>query len=129
MDAFTVRVTEVARPLGAEGVADEPDDRDARHTAHVVREDPLGRGGLPEEPFVRLTAVAGYEPDPGFRRRFAELGVHASGRRRVPLDLPTSCEAFPPYPREPLDSTVVSARARPRPHMGRRAAAVGRDTA
>lgn len=81
--SFLTCATEVARLLGVEDAAMKPDDRHARHLAHVVRKPLLERAFLPEELFAPLMAAAVYDPDPSFCRWFVEPAVYAFGRRRV----------------------------------------------
>ena len=81
--SFLMWATEVARLLGVEDVAMEPDGRHVRHLAHAVRRPLLERAGLPEELFAPLMAAAVYDPDPSFCLWFVEPAVYAFGRRRV----------------------------------------------
>lgn len=81
--SFLTCVTEVARLLGVEATAREPNDRQARLLAHAVRKPLLECAHLPEEWFAPLMAAAVHDPDPSLCRWFVEPAVYAFGRRRV----------------------------------------------
>ena len=81
--SFLTCAREVARLLGVEDLAVEPNDRHARLLAHAVRKPLLERASLPEELFAPLMAASVYDPDPSFCRWFVEPAVYAFGRRRV----------------------------------------------
>ncbi|MFF8352658.1 hypothetical protein ACF063_04325 [Streptomyces chartreusis] len=81
--SFLTCAREVARLLGVEDVAVEPNDRHARLLAHAVRKPLLERASLPEELFAPLMTASVYDPDPSFCRWFVEPAVYAFGRRRV----------------------------------------------
>lgn len=81
--SFLTCATEVARLVGVEDAAGEPDDRQARRLANAVRKPLLERAHLPEELFAPLMAAAVYDPDPSLCRWFVEPAVYTFGRRRV----------------------------------------------
>ncbi|MFI7353790.1 hypothetical protein ACIBTP_07560 [Streptomyces avidinii] len=81
--SFLTCVTEVARLLGVEDFAIEPDDRYARSLALALRKPLLEREWLSEEMFAPLMAAAVYDPDPSHCRWFVEPALYAFGRRRV----------------------------------------------